>query len=145
MIELMIAAALAQPPAHCLAGPMPDVAVEGCPQWRLVRRHELGDDYVDPVTLRRSGAIVEVTLLTVANLAPRTLDARYVRFATRMRVDCAARTVQRVYGSQYDNNGRRYYWGAASYPEPEQGEGDWRYAGLLRDVCGRQALLESPR
>lgn len=104
MLDLLIAAALAQAPAPapdpCYAVGAPPPA--RCPAWRSHYRDALGEMSADPASLRRDGASFEIRARVVfaeANeIGARTILGTY-------RYDCGARTATLLHFAAYDADG----------------------------------------
>jgi hypothetical protein len=92
MIELMIAAALAQaapPPMDpCNAADQPDGGRPGCPHWRFVGRNERAEVFVDPASVRPDGSTFRANLRIVYYQDLPNGDRSGI---SRMRFDCARR------------------------------------------------------
>jgi hypothetical protein len=103
MLELMIAAALLQAQDPCNAadrtGPAPAAS---CPAWRSVARSPEAETWLDPASVRRDGAGVEVRTRLVFAAA----DESGVRSAVmRHRYDCTRRTGATLHVTLYDAAG----------------------------------------
>lgn len=133
MIELMIASALLQAADPCHAA----AAVPGrtgCPAWQLLARTAENAAWLDPASVRRTGARVEVSVRIVfASAQDEGVRSAVMRHA----YDCATRTGATLHISLYDAAGARLAeqpmtGDDAAATAPEAGSPD---AMVLARVC----------
>lgn len=140
MIDLIFAAALAQAQTPAQAGPCHAAAavpgLAGCPAWRLVSRTAENATWMDPASVRRDGARVEVSVRIVFARA----EGNAVRSAVmRHAYDCTRRTGATVHVALYDAAGalhdEQQVTGEDAAPvAPEEGSPD---AAVLATLCPR--------
>lgn len=132
MLEVMIAAALAQAadPCNAIADGAPPA---GCPQWRLVRREEGLVAFVDPASLQRDGVRFTVDQRVVFH---REQAQQHVRsFIQQLRFDCAARTVSGTHISAFDSAGHMVLQGSPPIPRTATPAPDSPGDALLAEFC----------
>ena len=133
MIDLLLAAALAQAgaastPLRCAA---PDGPAE-CPHWRLVVRTGIGAGYLDPASIRREGALVELTTLLVGR---EPIEDGANRIVERVRFDCARRTAQSLHRTMFSPDGELIRDGSDPEAVPVAVVANSPFDLLLRDHC----------
>ena len=136
MLELMLAALAMQAPDPCFVGP-PEAAPAQCPRWRqipLVRQITDATGYVDPASVRRDGANVELSTLTVLT-AP--IAGNISRFVVRARLDCAARATIMLRTTGYDPAGVRVHDAPVEGAAPEPAPAGSPRAALMDEFCPR--------
>lgn len=102
MLDLLLAAAMLQPPGPCHAADVrPDRP--GCPAWRSVFRNpDMGEWFADPASLVRGGSGFELRIRFVYAEAG---EGEIRSVVAGFRYDCAARTVAIGQGHAYDAAG----------------------------------------
>ncbi|HYD11753.1 MAG TPA: surface-adhesin E family protein [Allosphingosinicella sp.] len=136
MIELVLAAALAQAADPCHVG-QPDAGPPHCPRWRqvqLVRAITDASGYVDPASARRDGNVVEINTLTVPT-AP--IGGNVARFVARVRLDCVARTTRVLHFTGYDAAGGIVHDAPAGLAAAEPAPAGSPRAALIDEFCAR--------
>jgi hypothetical protein len=103
MIDLLIAAALAQAADPCLAIDAGTTRPPGCPAWRPLFQDQGTMAFVDPASVRRSGDTFEI--LQRATFPELRNGAASV--TVLYRVDCGRRTLTGVRAFFYDPRGIR--------------------------------------
>jgi hypothetical protein len=139
VIELMIAAALAQnaahaAPAHCDAVGRTEAHAPGCRPWRLVRRDPDGRGYMDPDSARRDGDAVDIMLRTVFT---RPLDGGARTLDARVRFDCARRTKMLRHITAYTADGALLFDADIATDPAAAPPAGSPFAAVLDEVCPR--------
>jgi hypothetical protein len=141
MLDLIIAAALAQaaapaagPPDPCNAAGRAEQALAGCPTWRLVARGAQGRGFVDPESARRDGDRVEVMTRTLLN-SPLGGDVH--SFNVRLELHCASRRTRSLEFAGFDAAGARNYARGAD-EQPRAATPGSPFSQMLDEFCPRQ-------
>lgn len=138
MLELLLAAALAQPdpnpePVHCNAAERGDRPIAGCRDWRLMRRSPTLSLYYGSPAGRRDGDQVEI-LVRIVTSEPSQGGVRSRN--SRFRLDCRQRTAQMLDITAFDAAGGRLGGGlVTSIPLQQAGPRGTPYGDMLAHAC----------